>query len=174
MQGKSYILYNSPIYTRKMWIGPHKCRPLHILFCIYTAFRVDRSTSSCYSALALRPAHISYCIYTQLLRALYIFAHYTHARGRTSDWRFSRQNVLEWNNLYRKHCLDYLVMGVLAAFHLKIIWTWRPCGSIAQPYRLADNCTKVYTILIKVYTCVQLLLVPPWLCQLLGCLCRCN
>ena len=40
------------------------------------------------SALALRPAHISYCIYTQLLRALYIFAHYTHARGRTSDCFF--------------------------------------------------------------------------------------
>ena len=23
---------NSPIYTRKMWAGPHKCRPLQILF----------------------------------------------------------------------------------------------------------------------------------------------
>ena len=37
---------NSPIYTRKMWAGPHKCRPLQILFCIYTAFRVDRPTLS--------------------------------------------------------------------------------------------------------------------------------
>ena len=43
---KDRRLYISPISTRKMWSSPHKCRPLHILFCIYTTFRVDRSTSS--------------------------------------------------------------------------------------------------------------------------------
>ena len=38
----------------------------------------------------------------------------------------------------------------------------------------SSKCTQVYTILIKVYTWMQLLLGPLWLCQLLGCLCKCN
>ena len=78
-----------------------KCGPAHInvdrsrLYFVFTQHSVWTGLHRHVSALALRPAYISYCIYTQLLRALYIFAHYTHARGRTSDWCFSRQNVLE-------------------------------------------------------------------------------
>ena len=78
-----------------------KCGPAHInvdrsrFYFVFTQHSVWTCLYRHVSAPALRPAHISYCIYTPLLRALYIFAHYTHARGRTSDWCFSRQNVLE-------------------------------------------------------------------------------
>ncbi len=78
-----------------------KCGAAHInvdrstFYFVFTQHSVWTGLYRHVSALALRLAHISYCIYTQLLRALYIFAHYTHARGRTSDWCFSRQNVLE-------------------------------------------------------------------------------
>ena len=65
------------------------------LYFVFTQHSVWAGLHRYVSALAVRPAHISYCIYTQLLGALYIFDHYTHAHGRTSDWCFSRQNVLE-------------------------------------------------------------------------------
>ena len=78
-----------------------KCGAAHInvdrstFYFVFTQHSVWTGLHRHVSALALRPAHISYCIYTQLIRALYIFAHYTHARGQTSDWYFSRQSVLE-------------------------------------------------------------------------------
>ena len=96
------------VYCRLTWpksviaLFTHgKCGPAHInvdrsrFYFVFTQHSVWTGLHRHVSALALRPAHISYCIYTQLLRALYIFAHYTHARCRTSDWCFSRQNVLE-------------------------------------------------------------------------------
>ena len=65
---------------------------------VFTQHSVWTALNRYVRALAVRPAHISYHIlhlHTVALRAFYKFAHYTHARGRTSDWCFSRQNVLE-------------------------------------------------------------------------------
>ena len=93
-------------YTLSLALFTHgKCGPAHIdvdrsrFYFVFTQHSVWTGLHRHVSALALRPAHISYCIYTQLLRALYIFGHYTHARGRTSDWCLSRQNVLECHTL---------------------------------------------------------------------------